>query len=1067
MPGPKSKLFGTRLSAFSVILIMAAVMIVGAAMLPLLKIQYNPTRTPNSLSVSYSWNGASAWVIEQEVTSKIEGVLAGISGVDGINSASYYGSGRVDVYFKKGVKKEIARFEVASQIRQLYNRLPKGVSYPYINMSTSGSAQVGPVLIYTVNADRFSYDIIEAARTTFENPLSRIKGVSRVSFSGATPFEWVITFDPNAARAAGISGNDISSAFAEYFREDILGSTVVDSGQGETSVAVKLKNSGQINFDNIPIRNQNGRIYYLKDFARVAYQESKPLSYSRLNGLNRVGMYIYPERGINTLTVTQQAKEAIASLEESLPEGFSLQLESDSSEYLKQELNKITLRCVLSLAILLLFVFAVSRSLRYMLVIFITIVANILMAVIFYVTTGTEIHLYSLAGITISIGLIIDTSIIMIDHYSYYKDRRAFAAILGALLTTIAALCIIFFLPDNQKADLVDFAKVIIINLSVSLLIALLFIPSILEKLPVGKGITKKSVRGRRRVARRTRRYGRFIAWSRRHRWLYVVLFVLGFGLPIHHLPSRLGVQNQEPANKFHKVYNKTIGSQWYQNHKKTFETVLGGSYRLFSTATASSYKRREPERKMISVRAQMPQGCSVHQLNDIVVQMENFIGRFEQVDLFQTSVDSYNSSSISITFKKEFENTGFPLQLKRMLIEKAMAYGGATWQISGIDDQSFNNNVMGGDYKNYNIKFTGYNYDMLYRYAQNMVDSLSVNPRVSAPLIFGSMGWGNSELKMEYYLKYDMEKVVVRDIDLGGYFDYLGQQLYNSPLPRVFDGVNFTPVVLASSEKDNFDLWHIKNDLVEVDSIRLKLLDFGAVDRRKMGNDIYRNNQEYVLYVGFDFIGSYDLAGKLMKSRIDEFNDRILPIGYKASNEQGGWGNWAQASWRQFLLILLIATIIFFICSILFESFVKPLLIIMMIPFSFIGVFLVLHFLKIRFDQGVFASFVMLCGIVVNAGIYIVNEYNVIRSNKPSLPPLRVYFKAFNRKVVPIMLTIVSTVLGLIPFLINSKDDVFWYSFAIGVMGGMVFSIVALVVVLPVFMPFGEKRKTKTIRLP
>ena len=119
------------------------------------------------------------------------------------------------------------------------------------------------------------------------------------------------------------------------------------------------------------------------------------------------------------------------------------------------------------------------------------------------------------------------------------------------------------------------------------------------------------------------------------------------------------------------------------------------------------------------------------------------------------------------------------------------------------------------------------------------------------------------------------------------------------------------------------------------------------------------------------------------------------------------------------------------------------------MIPVSFIAVFLVFGLTDFVFDQGGFAALVMLSGIVVNAGIYIVNACIQDTSMRPDV---RKFVKAFNHKITAIMLTVVSTVLGLIPFLFDGPDEVFWFPFAVGTISGLLFSAAALILYLPVF---------------
>jgi multidrug efflux pump subunit AcrB len=1039
-----------RISAFSVILVMVVLMVVGAAMIPLLKVQYRPSENRNGFSVSFSYGGASARVVEQEVTSKLEGVLGSIDGVVNINANSRKGGGNVSLRFNKDTRIEVARFEAATQVRQLYDKLPAGVSYPYINMSLGGSTTQN-ILTYTINADLPPYLIVKYAEENLVPTLSRIEGLEGVSLSGATPFEWVVTFDAALVRNAGISTGDISGAFNSYFRKDIAGSFT----EGSEMQTIRLKSTGGDDLGSIPVKKVNGRMYYLRDVATIKKQEMLPNSYFRINGLNTIYMNFAASEGINTIDVAKEVRETVEGLTPSLPGNYTLNLTYDSSTALKNELNTILFRSVLSLLILLAFVYVVSRSFRYLFLISLTIVVNLLVAVIFYYLFGVEIQLYSLAGITVSLGIIIDTSIVMIDHYSYYHNKKVFTSILGALLTTIAALLVIFFLPDNQKNNLVDFVWVIVINLSVSVVIAFLFIPSLLEKVPIKRrGVVKTRIKGRRRLVKLTHRYERFIGWGRRHRWVFIMVLVFGFGIPIQLLPDKVG-KDENAEKTFVKLYNKTIGGTWYQDNKKIFETALGGSFRWFSDGYRPDMVFRQPEpRKSIDIYAGMPEGCTVHQLNEVIRAMENYLSQYDEIDMYQTWVNSFNNAHINVTFKKEFENTGFPLMLREEIIRQVNNFGGANWRVTGIVEQGFSNYVgSSGGWKNYGIRLVGYNYDLLYRYAELLVDSLSRNRRVSEPGIFSNDRYDAPE--NEFYISYDREKIARTGLNLGQYYGFLQQQLYDNGIGSVFDGKENIRVTLKSSEKDAFDLWHIQNDMIAIDTIQTRLNDVGSITMLRSGNNISRNNQEYQLVVGFNFVGAWELGNRVADNSVKMMNDEVLPIGHKASRISSNYRMTAKDNWRQAGLLLLVIVIIYSLCSVIFESLRKPFVILLMIPVGFIGLFLTFAIGKFTFDQGGFAAMVMMCGIVVNAGIYIVNEYNIIRRRSHHTEAVSVYVKAYNRKIIPTLLTIVSTVLGLIPFLFDGTDNVFWFAFAVGVMGSLIFSIIALVVYLPVFFPF------------
>lgn len=134
---------------------------------------------------------------------------------------------------------------------------------------------------------------------------------------------------------------------------------------------------------------------------------------------------------------------------------------------------------------------------------------------------------------------------------------------------------------------------------------------------------------------------------------------------------------------------------------------------------------------------------------------------------------------------------------------------------------------------------------------------------------------------------------------------------------------------------------------------------------------------------------------------------------------------------------------IIYLICAILFESLRLPFVIILLIPVSFVGTFLTYYLTGLTFGSGGYASMVLLSGLTVNAAIYILAEYRYLHD----------YVKAYNHKIVAVLLTVFSTILGLVPFLIDGDVKSFWYSFAVGTIGGLLFSLIALIFVLPVFL--------------
>lgn len=986
-----------RIPSFSVLLVMAVLSLTGIAALPMLNIQYKPSSADRTMTVSFSYPGASPEIVEAEVTSRIEGIMARLRGSTETSSLSSSGYGSASVSFSKRTDLAAARLELASAIRNIYSELPDGVSYPSISHNARGQ-KATTALSYLIKGNLPSQEIERYVREHVMPYISSINGVDNVSLHGATPYHWVITFDAARAASAGVSPSDIAEAFRNVYSETLIG--LSDTGNQTMVVRLASMNAGE-DFGNIPVKNAAGRIVRLADIASWDYEESLPESYYRVNGLNTITLSVGVASDANLLKVTRNVRERMSELQHGFPQEITAGIAYDSSEYVSEELDKIYLRTGLCILVLLLFVFLVSRSWRYMLIIVLTLAVNLLTSLAIYAFAGISIHIYTLAGITVSLGIIIDTSIVMIDHYARFRDKGAFPSLVAAVGTTIAALMMVLLLPESEKANLKDFIWVIALNLAVSLVISWLFIPALLDYLPVRPASSSHSMRKMRRTAKLTCRYRNYIGWGLKHRWLYFVVFILAFGLPLWSFWKSL------PRSDFY----------------------------------------REPQQNKLYIHAGMLEGCTVHQLNEVVKYMENYLAAFDEIKVFTTEISSYDDASITVEFKPEYEYTSFPSRLKSQVTSMAINFGGANWSIYGIDENGFNNNIITG-HRFHEIVLNGYNYRQLRQYADYLVEYLSRNRRISGAEVWG-LGLGGRP-RTEFNMEYDFERMAASGITPHQYYSALSSQLYDRKISAISNGGNLVDVVLRSSELEGYDYWHVLNSPVWVSDVAVPLKDIGSIEKRLSGVNIRKKQQSYQIRVCFDFIGSYELSKKVISSAVDHMNGEVLPVGYKAVNPSGGW--WDDNKDRYVWLILLIVAVIFIMLAIAFESLRLPFAVIFMIPVSFIGLFLIFGLSDLSFDQGGFAALVMLCGIVVNAGIYIVLTYKSLMKRRGGLPCLRAYTKAFGLKVRPIMLTMISTVLGLVPFLSEGPHEVFWFDFAIGTIGGMAFSAIAVILLLPVF---------------
>ncbi len=1033
-------------SSFSVIVVFLALMIIGVAFIPMLDIRFKPSRNLPELTVRFSWANASPKVIEQEA-SKIEGVLSKISRIKSIESTSAVGSGRVTIKFDKSVDLNQKRYEVSTLIRQLRSNLPDEMSYPEIVGNIGDDDEQVSLMVLTLNASASTYYIKNIADKIVTPQLLKIEGIADISLFGATPNQWEVCYNPTLLRNFGVTPENISSVINRLGVNTFLGN---QQEQGNTSIPIlaTTKFITPEKWGSLPISNKNGRIVRLSDVATVKLKEKPATSYYRINGKNTINLVVFATQGENQVKLANKIHARLAEIQNMLPQGYHVQVASDSTQFIKDELRKIGLRTLFSLIILLLFVLAVSRSFRILGVLSLSLAANLLIAGVFYYLFKVEIHIYSLAGITVSFGIIIDNSIIMVSHLQRQKGLRVFISLLAATLTTLGALSVVFFLKENQKVLLIDFTYVMLINLTVSLLVALFLVPALMENI-YHKKAKPAPVKLRKRVVKTTRFYARFIGFEKRFKWAFFILAILGFGLPVSMLPDEI-----ESESQFAKLYNKTLGAETFKSDIKPIaEKILGGSLRLFTEHVFEGNFYADPGKTTLYVRGSMPEGCTIHQLNEAVRKMEQYISQFSEVAQFETRISSFKSSSIVINFTDEAEKSAFPYLLKSKIESKAISLGGMDWGIYGVG-KGFSN-ALNMDYKNSHILLTGYNYDQLYSYAEQLEKRLLENGggRVEKTEITSSNNW-RSNSRYEYFLKVDKNILAQQGLRYYDYTESLFTQLYWRNLKPFYNQTELQPVVLVSSENTNYNKWDFYNLPVDTKQGQKKLSQAGKISKKLSGKIIFKKNQVYHIYLNYNFIGPGPLA-KMVQEREIKATNEILPLGYKAEKPTSWW-YWNRKDKKQYFLLLLIIVIIYFITAILFESLLKPLAVISLIPISFIGVFLTFYLFDFNFDQGGFASFILLSGLVVNAAIYIINDYNNLLRNRRNAPSIRTYLKAFNQKIIAITLTILSTVLGLIPFVWGGQQEVFWFAFAVGAMGGLLFSMVAIIVFLPVFLKIG-----------
>jgi multidrug efflux pump subunit AcrB len=1040
-----------RPSAFSTLLFFTAAAAVGYALLPLLPLKWLPTGGGAALYVRYDWPEASPEALERSVTAPLEGAFSLLSGVKKVGSVSGRGSGHISLEIEKGADAAMLRFEVAGAIRRLYPRLPQGASYPQVTLfDPKEDKKEQPLLVYTLSGSDAPPVLYRYANEALVPQLAGASGsIGRIEVAGGNGMEWVVRYDEGQMAALGLGRQDLLLALAGQYRTEALGFGQV----GQLALPVVLKGSDTPHLRSkeegneagqllaTPVVKRGSRTLRLGDVATASQQEQRPSSYYRINGQNSLRLMLYPEQSANQLEAAKQWRRSVAKISSNLPKGYQISLEHDGSERLQSELDKILHRTALSLLILLAFSALAYRSWRYMALITASLAVNLGLAFICYYFFQVELHTYALAGATLSFGMVVDNAIIMAHHLSTHPGRRAaggvFPAMVACTLTTIAALAGVFFLPEAMQFQLADFAKVIIVNLGVSLAVAYWFIPAMMEKTGLEGQAKRRPVKRLQRLSVLYGGYAAMLGFLLRWRKTAVLAMLLLFGLPVFMLPSKVEGWDW---------YNRTLGSDYYREDiKPHVDKWLGGTLRLFSHYVWEGGGFRQPQETVLYAEAALPFGGTAAQLNDVLRQMEQYLARQGSgVRRFTTDVASGQHGVVTVFFDKNCD-PAFPYILRSRLVSFSLDYGGVKWNVYGVG-QGFSNEG-GSTPPRFQVMLRGYRSEQLAVLAERLAERLRTNPRAQKIDTEANINWWERDL-YELEMHPDALVMVGRGVSNASLSTML--QEFNLALSADFYTPKNMAVRLENSRAAQLDRWALEHETQRLDSLRLSIPELASIDKRKVATSIHKEDQQYLHKLDFEYTGS----GRFGQQHLDTCLAQLrleTPPGYWVDEVESSWGK--KDKRKQYWILLLVALMVFFICSILFNSLRQGFANLLLIPTSFIGIFLTFYWGGFYFDQGGYAAFLLVSGTVVNSLILLANDYNYFQKKQPNNQHISHYIKAFRQKILPIWLTVISTVVGMVPFMVLGDKEVFWFSLSVGSAGGLLFSLIVITVFIPIIM--------------
>jgi multidrug efflux pump len=460
------------------------------------------------VSINTSFPGASAAVMESDVSKRIEEAISGIEGVRTITTVSNDENSRIDVEFNIARNIEFATADVRDQLGRIRKQLPTGIDDPVIIKASSSSS---PVLwVAMQDPARDGLQLTDYARRNLIDSLSVVPGVSRVQIGGERRYAMRIWLDPASMAARGVSPGDVVKRLNEENLE--LPSGRLESAQREMSVRTTTRLSDPESFRALVVREgdaeagDGGRVV-LGDIARIERGAANYRTGLWIDGKPTIGLGVVKQSTANTLDVADGVRAAIARLGPSLPPGLTLAFPYDESLFIKASISEVVHTLVIALGLVVVVILVFLRSVVAMLIPVLAIPVSLMAAAMVMSALGFSINVLTLLAMVLAIGLVVDDAIVVLENVYRRFERgepRLLAGITGsrevgfAVIATTTVL-ISVFVPISFQGGTVgrlqrEFGLTLAATVAFSAFVALTLAPMLCTKLlkrgdhgPVGR----------------------------------------------------------------------------------------------------------------------------------------------------------------------------------------------------------------------------------------------------------------------------------------------------------------------------------------------------------------------------------------------------------------------------------------------------------------------------------------------------------------------------------------------------------------------------------------------------
>ena len=950
------------------------------------------------ISVSCSYAGANADVIENQITEPLEQNINGIPGIRSLTSVSQQGQSRITVEFELSVDLETAANDVRDKVSRAQRYLPRDCDPPTVSKA---AADASPILMVALQSEKRSLlELSEIADLTVKEQLQTISDVSSVSIWGEKKYSMRLWLDPIKMAGYGITPMDVKNAVDNENVELPSGSI-----EGNT-IELNIRTMGLMNtakmFDDLIVKHEGNQIIRFSDIGRAELGAADIKSYMKMNGVPMVGVVVVPQPGANHINIADAVYERMEQMKKDLPDDVHYSYGFDNTKFIRASINEVKQTVYEAFVLVIIIIFLFLRDWRVTLVPCIVIPVSLVGSFFIMYLFGFSINVLTMLAVVLAVGLVVDDAIVMTENIYIRIEqgmnpkkagiegaKEIFFAVISTTVTLVAVFFPIVFMEGTTGRLFREFSMVISGAVVISSFAALTFTPMLATKLLKQQKkknafyrITEPFFIGMNNM------YSRSLQVVLRHRIWTLPVIVLMLGAIVYlwgAIPSEMA-----PLEDRSMITINTRGAEGV-----TYEYI-----RDYTEDINSIVDSVIPDADAVTARVSSGSGNIQIRLKDMgdrdYTQMEaaeklsQAVKKKTKARAFVQQQSSFGGRRSSMPIQYVLQATNIEKLEKVLPVFMEKVYENPVFQMADVD-----------------LKFS--KPEIRIHINRDKANIMGVNTRdLSETLQYGLSGQ-----RMGYFYMNGKQYEILGEIN---------RQQRNKP-------ADLRAIYLRSSDGKMIQM----DNLIELES---------SIAPPKL----YRYNRFVSATI------SAGLAeGKTIGQGLDEMDKiakEVLDDTFRTSLS-GDSKEFRESSSSLMFAFILALVLIYLILAAQFESFKDPFIIMLTVPLAIAGALIFMYFNDITMNVFSQIGIIMLIGLVAKNGILIVEFANLKQENGED--KVTAVHDAALQRLRPILMTSASTVLGLIPLAFATGEGCNQrIAMGIAVVGGMVVSTFLTMYIVP-----------------